>query len=129
MFLFNPRHLALLSIFPLHAIASPTQFPRSSGIQWSQCDTALVNIATKAGYNGTINCANITVPLDYTDKLSNATIQLNLLHAPIPSGRTKLGTVQLNYGGPGLVGRAELARTLPLYQVYVYSIHKEFDKL
>jgi hypothetical protein len=90
MFEFTLRHLALLSILPFLSLASPAQFPRSSGIQWSQCDNILVETAIETGYNGTINCANLTVPLDYTTKTSNATIQLNLLHVPIPSGRTNL---------------------------------------
>jgi hypothetical protein len=116
MFESTLRHLALLSILPFLSLASPAQFPRSSGIQWSQCDNILVETAIETGYNGTINCANLTVPLDYTTKTSNATIQLNLLHVPVPSGRTKLGSVQLNYGGPGIVGRAELAATITTFQ-------------
>jgi hypothetical protein len=122
MFEFTLSHLALLtlSILPLSSLASPAQLPRSSGIQWSQCDTTLVETVIETGYHGTVNCANLAVPLDYTNKTSNATIQLNILHVPLPSGRTKLGTVQLNYGGPGIVGRAELAATITTFQAYVH---------
>jgi hypothetical protein len=88
-------------------------------MQWSQCDSILTELSVLSGYNGTVNCANLTVPLGYTNNTSNATIELNFLHVPVSNGRSETGTVQLNYGGPGLAGRAELASSITIYQAYM----------
>ena len=72
----------------------------------------------KGGYNGTIDCAKLTVPLDYTNKSSNATIDLNLVRVPVATGKKK-GTLQFNFGGPGIAGRSRLVSSAGNWQVYV----------
>lgn len=64
--------------------------------------------------NYTIQCANISVPLDYTRERSNSTLTLELLRAPAQKQPSK-GSVLFNFGGPGLVGRSQLAQTLDHY--------------
>jgi hypothetical protein len=90
----------------------------SPGILWGACDGSLEALKVAGGYNGTIDCANLTVPLDYTNSSSSATIQLNLLHIQVPNGKSK-GTVQINLGGPGIPGRSDLASRISIFQTYV----------
>ncbi|KAH7400966.1 hypothetical protein DE146DRAFT_654534 [Phaeosphaeria sp. MPI-PUGE-AT-0046c] len=112
----SARYLALCSLpFSTLVLAAPFQ-GRSSGIQWGPCDASLEAFKVAGGYNGTINCANLTVPLDYTNKSSNATIDLNLLRIPAPKGKSK-GSLQFNFGGPGLVARSQLAQQVLTWQV------------
>lgn len=112
-------HFSTLSTFlPLLAASSlavPLNNTQTPNIKWLPCDASLERIKTASGYNGTINCANLTVPLDYTNPSSNATIELNLLHVPLQKGQSK-GTVQLNFGGPGLEARMTLAESIEIYQ-------------
>jgi hypothetical protein len=53
-------------------------------------------------------CAALSVPLDYTAQDWNKTLPLRLLK--IQAKRTPvLGTIILNFGGPGVAGRTQLA--------------------
>lgn len=81
---------------------------RSDEITWGLCGEELQGAKS---YNTTIDCANLTVPLDYGDK-SKGTIELNLLRAHAPKGPSR-GSVLLNYGGPGEGGRTTLVQGLP----------------
>ena len=55
-----------------------------------------------------VQCADLTVPLDYSAKKSNSTLTLELLRVPALKKPSK-GSVLFNYGGPGQVGRMQLA--------------------
>lgn len=114
----SARSLALYSLtFAPLVFAAPFQ-SRSSGLQWGPCDAELEATKVKGGYNGTIHCAKLTVPLDYTNKSSNATINLDLVRVPVPTGKSK-GTLQFNFGGPGIAGRPQLVAQAVTWQVYV----------
>ncbi|KAH7348316.1 TAP-like protein-domain-containing protein, partial [Rhexocercosporidium sp. MPI-PUGE-AT-0058] len=95
------KMFAILSNIFLLAVAaaSPLNHIRSSSIEWGPCSI-----------NGTlpIDCANFTVPLDYTDKNCNSTLDLELLRVPAINGPSR-GSIFFNFGGPGVEVRASLA--------------------
>ncbi|KAI1099023.1 TAP-like protein-domain-containing protein [Jackrogersella minutella] len=65
-----------------------------SGIQWGPCklDTTLP-----------VQCAKLPVPLDYTDKSGNQTLNLDVIKYPAQK-QPKRGSIILNFGGPGQDG-------------------------
>lgn len=77
------------------------QVPRNSlkTIQWGNCT-----------FNGTtpVECANLMVPLDYTDPSSNRTLNLEILRSRAPV-QPSMGSIFFNFGGPGLEARKNLA--------------------
>lgn len=90
--------------FSLLAAASASAIPaRDSAatqkIKWGPC-----------GFNGTlpIVCGNLSVPLDYTDKSSKATLTLNVIKAPT-AHKPSRGSILFNFGGPGGDGQQNLA--------------------
>jgi hypothetical protein len=111
---------AILSLaYTTFAFAAPLEGDnlhiRATGIQWGSCDDTIQAVVKAGNYNGTIGCANLTVPLDYTNKSLDATVPLNLFYVPVPAGKSK-GTIQFNFGGPGLPGRTELASQIAVWQ-------------
>jgi len=55
------------------------------------------------------SCANLTVPLDYTAKESTKTLDLQILR--VAAKKTPaLGSIILNFGGPGVDGRTQLVQ-------------------
>jgi pimeloyl-ACP methyl ester carboxylesterase len=80
-----------------------------SKIHWGSCDQAELNAT------GKIDCGNVRVPLDYTDKVSNKTLEIELVRWRAAVQPSK-GSILLNFGGPGLTGRSSLVATGPLLQ-------------
>ncbi|KAF1980951.1 hypothetical protein K402DRAFT_425805 [Aulographum hederae CBS 113979] len=78
---------------------------RSGSIQWSPCLAEL---------NGTVpmQCGNLSVPLDYTRTLSNASFVLDVFRTPATKQPSR-GSIFLNFGGPGADGRADLSAFAP----------------
>jgi hypothetical protein len=85
--------VAFASLVSANSFALPTHFhrfaARSANITWNAC-----------GDNSTRQCGRFEVPLDY----QNATVgKASLAVARYPStNQTKLGTLFLNPGGPGV---------------------------
>ncbi|KAJ4151057.1 hypothetical protein LMH87_011774 [Akanthomyces muscarius] len=76
------------------ATNSSANFTNSS-IKWTKCPS------TVSGQSGLpVECAQYGVPLDYTDKKCNETTLLNLIRVPATK-QPSLGSILLNYGGPG----------------------------
>ncbi|PNS15684.1 hypothetical protein CAC42_4136 [Sphaceloma murrayae] len=99
--------LQLLCLVPsfCHAAAfPPTKHalkPRDGSVVWSICPD-FNQTATQS-----IECASLTVPLDYFDPTNNATLDLEIRR--VPATKTpKLGSILVNYGGPGIDGRDTL---------------------
>lgn len=79
--------------------ASPFRLrPRQQGIQWQQCPDE---------QDSPLQCANLSVPLDYSGEVTNATVPLELFRVPAASNQSN-GSVLLNFGGPGSNGRLSL---------------------
>jgi len=66
-------------------------------ITWGPCTDHNVT-------NTNLTCGTLFVPLDYTDKSSNATLQLDLMKLPATKQPFK-GSILFNFGGPGVAGR------------------------
>ncbi|KEY73904.1 hypothetical protein S7711_06110 [Stachybotrys chartarum IBT 7711] len=71
-------------------------------IQWGPCEAALTSLT-----NGTIECATLPVPLDYTQPNSSSVLNLELLR--VPAATESQGSIILNFGGPGVVNRRTFA--------------------
>ncbi|MFE1555264.1 alpha/beta hydrolase [Streptomyces sp. NPDC058734] len=85
------------------APAAPAVTPTATGapIRWGDCPLE----RAPAG----MRCAEVTVPLDYADPAKGTTrIAVARIPATAP-GRRPLGSLLLNYGGPGGPGIASLA--------------------
>jgi hypothetical protein len=101
----------LLSLLPISYATPliPSKYPilnkRNEGIQWSPCDSVFEQ--GKALPDVPIDCANLTVPLDYSDPNCTATVELNLLRVHATKQPSN-GSVLLNFGGPGEAGRQNL---------------------
>ncbi|KAK2764477.1 hypothetical protein FQN54_009172 [Arachnomyces sp. PD_36] len=86
---------------------------RTDGVSWGACEAAL------AGFD----CANFTVPLDYSNPNSGETLDLQLLR--VPAAKTpKKGTILFNFGGPGIEARGGLASTA---QTFLAITGGEYD--
>ncbi|KAM7184585.1 TAP-like domain containing protein [Naviculisporaceae sp. PSN 640] len=86
-----------LALLMSTALAKPTSFNHSKAkrtgqtIEWVPCTS--IN-------NDLVQCANISVPLDYTDPSSNDEHILELARSPAINSPSK-GSILLNFGGPG----------------------------
>ncbi|EMR70664.1 putative nedd8-like protein [Eutypa lata UCREL1] len=95
--------------------ASPSQqiHSRSSKIEWGPC-------TIESPLN--IECGNITVPRDYSQRLPNSTVEIELLKVPAVKGSSKR-SILLNFGGPGLPARSNLAERAEIYQAITGGEH------
>ncbi|KAL2868904.1 alpha/beta hydrolase [Aspergillus lucknowensis] len=91
---------AVLLLGGLSRTLAMPHYPRTDGVSWGACEIDLPSV----------QCANFTVPLDYTKPNSRATLDLQLLRVPAVK-QPKKGTILFNFGGPGLEARLTLAGT------------------
>ncbi|KAF0318194.1 nedd8-like protein [Colletotrichum asianum] len=70
-------------------------------IEWGDC--------TELNSTEPIQCANLTVPLDYTLPNSSKTLDVQLLRIPATRQPSK-GSILFNFGGPSVAGRPTMAR-------------------
>lgn len=66
-----------------------------SSIKWTECSSDLTELASLP-----VECAQLNVPLDYTDDKTNKTVALNLIRVPATK-QPSLGSILMNFGGPG----------------------------
>lgn len=98
------------SLFATLVFASGALVPRAAaapqGIRWApSCDQVFLNATTAP-----IECGNLTVPLDYAESNSSKTLELRLLKIPATKQPAD-GTIMVNFGGPGVSGRLDMATT------------------
>ncbi|KAH6680093.1 hypothetical protein F5X68DRAFT_245129 [Plectosphaerella plurivora] len=70
-----------------------------SAIHWEPCKTASVGLLQ-------FECSNFTVPLDHLDTASNKTITLQATR--VPAVKESIGSLFVNFGGPGYATRDSL---------------------
>jgi hypothetical protein len=92
------------------ASASASPFTRldprqSDRVTWGKCEFEAPGL----------QCANLTVPLDYTEPESDATLALQLLRVPALT-EPKKGSILFNFGGPGFASRGTLAALAARFQ-------------
>ncbi|KAM0276544.1 hypothetical protein ACHAQH_006645 [Verticillium albo-atrum] len=98
--------LALLS----KTNASPTQ---NAKIQWGECGEDVQNITIATG-GLPLQCATLQVPHDY--RSPNTTEKLSLELARVPAAvQPSKGSIQFNFGGPGIPSRTSLAAAASIY--------------
>lgn len=106
-------YLALLLLFFQAGIAysqtPPPHYgqPQSQRITWGPCDLE---------GSSPLECGNVTVPLDYTDLDSNKTLEIELVKSPATKKPSK-GSILINFGGPGIGGRVDMANLASQLQV------------
>jgi pimeloyl-ACP methyl ester carboxylesterase len=88
----------MLAAFGSIYLGKPAQ---ADGLTWRSCDDGF-------------QCAKLTVPRDWT-KPGNGSIQLSLIRLPATNGR-RIGSLLVNYGGPGASGVMELRGSGKLIQ-------------
>lgn len=101
------QSLVSLPLLALAVRATPFHYAReeqTSQIKWEECDLAESLNATVP----VIDCGSLVVPLDYTTNRPNETLTLSLQRVPA-SKSPKLGSILLNFGGPGADGVEDLA--------------------
>lgn len=100
------------------ALAYPTNDKRNaSTIDWAPCDLdfpeSLKSIIE--AQNETLDCATLSVPLDYSNPKDGRSIDLQLIRAKATKEPFK-GSILTNPGGPGGSGVQEIALGGTLYR-------------
>lgn len=112
MRLLQPSLFLLASSAQATALVQRTQ---SHGtIEWSPCKIPNATVP--------LECGTLTVPLDYTDKKGNATLELQLQRAPAKQKSKNAKSILLNFGGPGADGIADFAYFAKRMQAYVVPV-------
>ncbi|HWN27148.1 MAG TPA: alpha/beta hydrolase, partial [Actinomycetospora sp.] len=73
---------------------------------------------------GAFRCADVTVPLDYRQP-AGETISLAAVRLPATDPAARLGTLAVNYGGPGTPATSSLRRLAQRFA----GLHARFDLL
>lgn len=107
--------LHLLQASAIGAMAQPLDHvgARDQKILWGSCT---LNSSLP------IECANFSVPLDYSSPNSTETLTLELLKVPAAKPPSK-GSVLLNFGGPGLAAREDLAAIVEQLKAMTGGFH------
>lgn len=95
-------------------IASPLDSRKDQDIQWRPCPEEGPEAAIYATTQIKIECGVLAVPLDWTSPESEAKHNISLVKVPAPKQPAK-GSIQFNFGGPGVAGKRGL---LPFAEVY-----------
>jgi hypothetical protein len=96
----------LLFCFVASGLASKTGVP----IQWGPCAEGEFNTSLA------LQCGTLRVPLDYTQPNSSRTLDLEIVKIPAAVQPSK-GSIQLNFGGPGLAARNAAVASGPMLQL------------
>ncbi|CAG9940268.1 unnamed protein product [Clonostachys rosea f. rosea IK726] len=91
--------------------------PRASTVQWGKCDYGLRSTLPA-------QCANISVPMDYTSANASAKYTLPLLRIPVAANTISRGSIIINFGGAGQPGIPSLAAQA---QVIRSSLSPDYD--
>lgn len=85
---------------------------RSEGLNWGPCE-GLDNSDELP-----VQCTGLVVPLDYANDAGNESLELNLIKYPAQV-KPKLGTIIMNFGGPGQDGLNSMLAYAPIQAPYV----------
>lgn len=91
---------------------------QQQGIQWHTCPD---------DKGSPLQCGNISVPLDYSGEITNATVPLELFRLPAANNQSNR-SVLLNFGGPGSNGRLNLFAYRDTLQLYVAFLSFMIDR-
>lgn len=74
--------------------------PRQSSLEWTECELDVLTTLVTPDLPP-IECANLSVPLDYTGRLSAEQLSLQLVRIRATQQPSK-GSLLINPGGPGI---------------------------
>lgn len=112
----------LLLAMPVPASAEPATDPYvdaladaapAPALQWSDCDSGF-------------SCATARVPLDYTQPAGRA-IELSVIKLPATDPAHRIGTLFVNFGGPGRSGVARLRERAHWPWLFSDALRARFD--
>ncbi len=108
------------SLLVVSGLAHPTDTnnkPESTSLEWAPCSLQFPSTTKQviAKHAEPLFCANLSVPLDYTERKNGKTINLQLIKVKANKGPFK-GSILTNPGGPGGSGVDWIAREGPLYR-------------
>lgn len=98
--------------------AAAAAMPRAESIVRGECRTELDSSALLM-----IQCGKLTVPLDWTDDMTNETIEFELIKMPAATQPAPKGSILLNFGRPGGDGLNNFVINVPFQAPYV-NIHE-----
>lgn len=101
-------------------LAYPADHPdkhNATSVQWAPCDLDFPSTDQQviAAHGEPLFCANLTVPLDYTNSKDDRSINLQLIRIKATKEPFK-GSVLTNPGGPGGSGVDWIAREGPSFR-------------
>jgi pimeloyl-ACP methyl ester carboxylesterase len=109
---------------PSSAPPPPAKYYGQS-LSWSGCSSFAKTPGDKQAYaNSGLECAYLTVPLDYANP-DGRTIKVGLLRRPASDQAHRIGSLVLNPGGPGLSGMSFAANFVE--KIANNDIGKRFD--
>lgn len=94
--------LLALSVSAVQAVPKPRG---NESIRWGKCDIETQGLP--------VECAKLTVPLDYSNDSCEETLDLALIRYPAQNGPSQ-GTIMLNFGGPGQDGLNSMISYAPI---------------
>lgn len=115
------------SLLASSGLAYPTDTtpkPNATSLEWAPCDLDFPSYTKEiiAKNNESIYCANLTVPLDYTEPEDERTINLQLIKIKATNEPFK-GSILTNPGGPGGSGVDWIATEGPKYRDALGGFH------
>ncbi|KAF1923265.1 alpha/beta-hydrolase [Didymella exigua CBS 183.55] len=112
------RNTIATSLLVSSALAYPTENKQNATtLDWAPCDLDFPDSIQGIidARNETLDCATLSVPLDYTNSTGGRTIDLQLIRAKATQ-EPFMGSVLTNPGGPGGSGVEQVASDGPLYR-------------
>ena len=114
-----PSKLTLVLLLSRLGLALPIQSNYGHNnytLKWAPCDLDFpASISEVVKQNGVpLFCANLEVPLDYTNPDNGKTLELQLVKIEATTEPFK-GSMIMNPGGPGSSGVEEIAQNGPMY--------------
>lgn len=111
------RKVIATSLLISSALAYPTGDKPNATIHWAPCHLDFPKSLQSLvdAHNETLDCATLTVPLDYSSPDDDRTIDLQLIRVKATKEPFK-GSILTNPGGPGGSGVQEIAIGGPGYR-------------
>lgn len=102
---------ALASSYPHDGLQVST-----SSLTWGPCELEFPpsHQGNISAHGVPIFCANLTVPLDYTNVENGEILELNLVK--VEASKPRKGSIMMNPGGPGSSGVEEISKHGPMYR-------------
>ena len=117
MVLFTVAVALVLSSLSFGSPIASSYGHHNSTLEWVPCDLDVPpTLDAAVGSHGVpVYCANLEVPLDYTNPKNGRTLELQLVKIEATTEPFK-GSMIMNPGGPGASGVEEISKNGPMYR-------------